>query len=272
MERVTPVTGTFEPIELPSRGVFYDGTDGPTNGILHVRPMTGEEEQVLATQRMVQGGIAMDIIFKKCLQEQNFDPATLLSQDRTYLMVYLRGISYTPKYDVEVSCPQCRTKFGASLDLDAMWIDMCPLDFGPDSLSDTLPVTGLEFTYRMSRGADENDLQQYQKRQLVERGRESTDDTLTYRTVQLLEEIRDPISGEATSDKQELEYIVAKLPGGDSAFLRQTVTEPPFGVDTRVEIDCQSPSCGVTFGIALPMAADFFFPRPRKGNRTHATS
>ena len=264
IDRLKPLATTFQPVELPSRGVFYDGTDGPRDGILHLRPMTGEEEMVLATQKIARTGEALDVIFRSCLQEKQYDPANLLSVDRTYLMIYLRGISYTTKYDVEVACPNCRTKFPYSLNLDDMWIDDCPQDFGPESLHDVMPVSGLAFRYRLSRGTDETDIQQHQQRQRLAGFAEPRDDFLVYRLVGLLEDI------EGVTDKQELADVLSNLLGGDSAYLRQTVIEPPFGVDTRVDIECPNQACGIPFGIALPMAVDFFFPRPRKGSRTTA--
>ena len=48
--------------EFPSKGRFY--TDIP--GVLHVKPMTGVEEQILATQRIVKKGKAIDAIFRNC--------------------------------------------------------------------------------------------------------------------------------------------------------------------------------------------------------------
>jgi hypothetical protein len=47
--RLTNKTHHYEPVVLPSKGKFYDGTDGPVDGVVYLRPMTGEEEQILAT-------------------------------------------------------------------------------------------------------------------------------------------------------------------------------------------------------------------------------
>ncbi|WP_447516277.1 hypothetical protein, partial [Clostridioides difficile] len=63
--------------------------------------MTGEEEQILATPRFVRKGQAINMIFQRCLKEQ-FRPEQFLTIDRTYILIYLRGISYSPNYDVEV--------------------------------------------------------------------------------------------------------------------------------------------------------------------------
>jgi hypothetical protein len=140
----------YETVELPSRGVFYDGTDGPTDGMLHIRPMTGEEEQILATPRFVKKGQAINMIFQRCMRDK-YRPEEFLTVDRTYLLIYLRGISYTPEYDVEVKCPECDRKFSHTIDLNRLNVDECPQDYGP-ALEDVLPTSQYVFHYRLSRG------------------------------------------------------------------------------------------------------------------------
>jgi hypothetical protein len=46
------------------------------------------------------------------------------------------------------------------------------------------------------------------------------------------------------------------------------VTDPPFGVDTKVTII--SPVSSEEFEIELPLEANFFFPRNRKKDKTQA--
>lgn len=118
LEGLRGTTTTYEEIELPSRGRFYDDTDGPANGIISIRPMKGEEEQILATPRFVRKGQAINMIFQNCIKEQ-YRADQLLTIDRTYILIYLRGISYSPNYDVEVKCPDCERKFGTTIDLNA---------------------------------------------------------------------------------------------------------------------------------------------------------
>jgi len=83
------MTAHYDDILLPSNGRFYNGTDGPIDGKLHVRPMTGREEEILATQRYVKRGEALDRIFKACVREP-YDTARFLTVDRNFLLIYLR--------------------------------------------------------------------------------------------------------------------------------------------------------------------------------------
>jgi hypothetical protein len=250
----------YEPITLPSKGVFYDGTDGPTDGVIHVRPMTGEEEQILATPRFVKKGQAINMIFNRCMRE-DYNSEMFLTQDRTYLLIYLRGISYTPDYDVEVRDPESDQTFATVIDLNSLYLEYCPPEFGPNSLNDVLPTTGYKFSYRLARGKDEQDVTSYREHRIKNFDTAAqADDTLLYRTALLVEDI------EGLTDKRELRALLAKLPINDVAYLRTIVNEPPFGVDTKVSVS--SPYTMQEFEIELPLEANFFFPRARRGQKT----
>lgn len=252
------VTGgqIFEEIELPSMGKFYDGNDGPTNGKLHIRKMTGEEEAILATPRFVRKGEAVNMIFQRCIQE-NIDPDELLTEDRTYLLIYLRGISYSPNYDVELRCPETDQVFATTINLNDLYVDNCPADFNESSLKDTLPQSGFKFKYRLSRGRDETAVNAHRERMVKDFDRAGeADDTLIYRTALLLDNI------EGLDDKIELQVLLKKLPIADVAYLRNLINEPPFGVDTQVTVT--SPYTMQEFNVDLPLEANFFFPRLRK--------
>jgi hypothetical protein len=248
----------FEEVTLPSIGKFYDGTDGPTNGILHIKPMTGEEEQILATPRFVKKGQAVNMIFSRCIQEQ-FRPENLLSVDRTFLLIYLRGISYGSEYEVEVKDPDSDRKFTTVIDLDSLSVERCPEDYGP-ILSDKLPKTGLRVAYRLSRGKDETELQEHRERRLKVSGDTASDDSLLFRTAQLVESI------ETVVNKNEIMALLRNLPIQDLSYIRNLVTDPPFGVETKVSII--SPVSSEEFEIELPLEANFFFPRNRKKDKT----
>jgi hypothetical protein len=250
---------TYEEIVLPSKGKFYDGENGPKDGVLYIRPMTGEEEQILATPRLVKKGQAIDMIFQKCIRD-NYRVENLLSIDRTYILIYLRGISYSPAYDVEIKCPECGAKFAHTIDLNSLYLESCPDEFGPN-LQDVLPTSKLPFSYRLATGKDEQNVQDHRDRRVKNFGDTATDDTLLYRTAMLLEEI------DGIFNKSELQLLLKSLPINDLSHLRNCTNEPPFGVDTNVEIIC--PSCLHEFEIDLPLAANFFFPR-RKKTKTEA--
>lgn len=247
----------YEEIMLPSKGKFYDGNDGPVNGILHIRPMTGEEEQILATPRFIKKGIAINMIYSKCIRE-NINAENLLSQDRTFLLIYLRGISYGTDYEIQVRCPETDKQFNTTVDLDLLEVVRCPDNFGPSDLHGVLPKSKLKFSYRLSRGKDETELQQYRESKMKTTSEVSTDDTLTFRTAQLLNSI------ENITDKEELKILIRNLPIQDVNYIRNIINDPPFGMQTTVSI--LSPYSNEDFDIDLPLDSGFFFPKNKKAN------
>lgn len=251
----------YERVELPSRGKFYDGENGPSDGVIHLRPMTGEEEEILATPRFVKKGQAINMIFNRCMKE-SFDSTGFLTQDRTYMLIYLRGISYTPEYDVEVRDPETDQTFATTINLNDLYVDYCAPDFSAENLRDALPVTGYNFRYRLAVGRDEQDIQEHRERRAKNFDLSGqADDTLLFRTAHLIEEI------EGLTDKREIQTLLKKLPIQDVAYLRTVVNEPPFGVDTKVSIT--NPYSLREFEIELPLESNFFFPRAKR--RTAST-
>lgn len=246
----------WESLELPSKGKFYENIPG----VLNIRPMTGGEEQILATPRYVRKGRAIDMIFKSCIKE-NINTEELLSVDRTYLLIYLRGISYTPEYDVEIKCVECGTKFNTVIDLNSLEVEACPEAFNPEDLIGTLPTSGFRYKYHLASGGDEQAITRYREARVREYGDQNDDDTLLYRTALLLDWI------EGVKDRNELNLLLKKLPINDVSHLRNVINDPPFGVDTEIGIVC--PACAAEFEIDLPLEANFFFPR-KKEMRTRA--
>lgn len=250
-------TQNYEMVQLPSGGRFYNGSDGPTSGILHVRPMTGEEEQILGNTRLARKGATLDAIFKNCIQER-FQTEHMLSADRTYLLIYLRGISYTPEYDVEMKCPSCRSKYNETIDLDSIQVDECPEGCSSENLTGTLPITNYQFTYRFPRGSDEPAVAAYKERQArgFGGGNDVNDDTSAYRLSLLVEEFH------GISDKTQIMMILKNLPIGDVNYIKQLTEDIPFGVKTEIPLLC--PYCSHEFEIDLPLEASFFFPPLKK--------
>jgi hypothetical protein len=253
-------TMVYEPIQLPSKGKFYNGDDGPRDGLVHIRPMTGEEEEILATPRFVKKGQAINMIFNRCMRE-NYDSSNFLTQDRTYMLIYLRGISYTPEYDVEIRDPETDQTFATTINLNDIYVDYCDGEFGPENLEDSLPITEYKFRYRLAVGKDEQLIQDYRERRAKNFDLSGqADDTLLYRTAHLIEEI------EGLTDKFEIQTLLKKLPIQDVAYLRTVVNEPPFGVNTKVSIT--NPYTLRDFEIELPLESNFFFPRAKRKKNT----
>lgn len=244
----------YEEVVLPSRGKFYDGVIAPENGKINIRCMTGEEEEILATPRYIKKGQAINMIFRNCVREP-INPDKLLTIDRTWLLIYLRGISYTPEYEVDVRCTECATKFQTSIDLDHLKVNYCPDNFSMDDLADALPKSGYKFTYRLATGNDENVIQEHRDRRIKNQVDGGRDDTWSFRASLLIEEI------EGLNDQEAIQTLISRLPIQDVAYLRTLMIDQPFGVETKVTIVC--PSCTEPFQVEMPMDTNFFFPKAK---------
>ncbi len=252
-------TQHYEEVVLPSLGRFYstDQPRVPHNGRLHIRPMTGQEESILSTVRFMRQGRGLEMIFNNCIQE-DIDPEQLLSVDRTYLLIYLRGISYGNLYDVKVTCPECNTSFDHEIDLN-LDVKFCPDNFDVSSLTQTLPESGYKFQYRLMNGHDETEVGNH--RDKVSRGGPNTiDDTFLFRSSLSIEWIG--TSTTTISEKHGIRALLGQLPAKDVNHIRNVLANPPFGTDTSLGMLCAS--CYGEFNMELPYDANFFFPQVKE--------
>lgn len=247
-------TQNYEKIYLPSRGKFYTTPDLPQNGELHVRPMTGQEEAIISSVRhMRKGGI--DMIFSNCVRE-NINPGKLLIVDRVYMLIYLRAISYGNLYEVALKCPECNSQFDYDIDLN-LPIDYCPENFTKDNLTKVLPKSGFQFKYRLATGEDDIEMEQYRERR--SKIANAVNDSFFHKASILIEEIG---NGQATiTNKYGIKALLEKLPSRDVNYIRNLLNDPPFGVETEVDIMCQN--CVAEFKVELPFEVNFFFPREK---------
>lgn len=258
-------TNSYEEIILPSKGRFYNGMDGPTDGVLRIRQMTGKEEEILAQPRNLKKGNAMNMIFKNCIQK--YSPEKLLTIDRTFLLIYLRGISYSPFYEVELNCADCDNRFKYTVDLDALQVTHCPDNFDETSLEDQFPDCGYLFKYRLSRGEDDDRVRDYREK----RSREydaTNDDSLLFRIAILTDGIRKNASSEYVTDQNKKMHLLRSMGVADVNYIRNVISEPPFGVNTVIETECSG--CLHEFKAELPLETSFFFPKARKTTTNQA--
>jgi hypothetical protein len=255
LQRVKQTSAVFEEVLLPSLGKFYDGTDGPVDGVLRIRPMTGDDQQIMASPRLSKNSYSMiNLLLNRCIKENQYKVENLLTIDKYYLMLYLRGISESTIYNVEIRCPTTDKKFEYAINLAQLPIDNCPEDYGP-VLTGKLPVSGLNFTYRLSRGKDDEIIEKHKEYRLQNFGGDS-DDSVIFSLALLTEEL------EGLTAKKDIETVIRSLVFQDINYLRNMINEPPFGVDTKIPII--SPYSMEEFEVQLPIDVNFFFPRQKK--------
>jgi len=256
LEELKQITGKYDEIQLPSLGKFYANGEAPENGKIHVRPMKGEEEEILGTTRFLKKGVAIQKVFDNCVQER-INPGKWLLIDQTYLLIYLRGISHGVSYDVEIRCPNCSHRMEATVHLEQLLVTKCPNDFGPENLQGELPITKYKFKFHLPTIEDETRIDTYreQKKSVSE---DTTDDISHWRTALLLDDIAGLVHHDA------IMILLRNLPLADITYLKNVMNEIPFGVDTMIGQWCTA--CNEDFKVELPFGVNFFYPKPRKVN------
>lgn len=238
----------YESVLLPSKGKLYPA-DWTKQGKLSIRPMTIKEEKILNTTRLVKSGKALDMIFQACIENANIKVEELLSGDRSFLLFYLRAISYGAAYEYKINCPACSTQFENTYNLNEIIIKHLPDDF-KEPIEFTLPISKKRVAYRLMRGKDETALIEDRDRRLSTFGADQLDQSITMRLAMTMELV------ENKTDRIEIEQFVDNMLAGDAAALRQDIMARDCGVDTSTRHSC--PKCANDFKADLPLTVDFF--------------
>lgn len=249
----------YQPYELPSRGVLYPRASPLSDGKVLIRPMRGQDEEILLTPSLLLNGEAIEMIMQRCIAFSNRsalkDPLEMLTQDRVAALIVIRGMTYGPDYNCRISCNHCGSTFQSIIslehDLDVHFLEDPDLR---EPIRTVLPDSKLEVRYRLSRGFDERELNQHiESQRKRNKGKKERGDSTTFRALQLITDIQ------GISNKTDMKKILDKITMNDRAHLRDCFNFPPFGVDTRVNIQC--PECMRENAMRMPIGVDFFMPQ-----------
>lgn len=277
----------WEQAYLPSRGLYYGWPDG----MCYVRGMGQKAEKVLATQRLTASGQAIDYLFRECCKfPDGFDPAQLLLGDRTFLLYYLRGITYGNQYDFAVTCanPECGETTTHVYDLNNLVesLKMADPGLGDEPFKVSLPYLSqatkrdVWVGVRFLRAFDANDMLarrrttakltgnksgvrnksrevQEQRRQLNSREDVALDNTLDENLEKMIVNVM------GVADQFKIRSFVKQLHSLDTGAIRDWLKEHTPGIDSSIEITC--PACQQTFNLELPITESFFRPSKARG-------
>jgi len=267
----------WESVTLPSGGVYYDGMI--PDGVVQVRPMSIYTEKILATMRLAKSGQALDLIFKYCVRFPNeqFDPVNLLVGDSTFLLFYLRGITFGNLYDFTVKCSDedCAAVQSHTFDLNQLAstikgpigeVDEEPYEVRLPYLSE---ATGRDFIVkvRMLRRYDLTTMTSEKKHKRLVGPSNARVNKLTkrFRQVQSVESLNDVVEKNlslvivevmGTRDRFKIEKLVERMHSSDTAAIRQYLDENSPGVDTTIVVNCNE--CNNEMRISLPITESFF--------------
>lgn len=259
-------------IQLPSCGYFNPEIP---NGIVRLRPLTARDEMELANsgRKMKRGGEALERIFQACTNNR-INPRKLCSEDRFYLLIFLRGISFGTDYEVNIRCPHCnhvnsdkidlnRDLFVMSLSQAAESTDDAQADRARQLIAngvvrDTFPSSGIQFEWGLITGEMEIE------REIRSKQVKSVTGNDTALIDQYTGFVRTLImKGMEVTDPKMKQAVISELPMADTSYLREVISSYTFGVDQSFSYDCQK--CLENFTTGLPIDESFFsISRTRK--------
>jgi hypothetical protein len=248
----------YHPYVLPSRGILYPKASQLSDGKVLIRPMRGQDEEILLTQSLIRNGEAIEMILKRCISFADRtglkDPLEMLTQDRIAALIVIRGLTYGENYECRATCGRCGTTFQSNVSLE----NDLEVHYAEDSnlrepFETILPDSRLPVKYRLPRGLDERKITEHMELRRKKNHGRGREDSTTFRALMLTTEIA------GLTSKEDRAKILDVMTLRDRAHLRDCFNYPPFGVDTRVNFIC--PSCNADNPMRLPLGVDFFIPQ-----------
>mgnify|MGYP003638810327 FL=1 len=215
-------------LDLPSKGRFYEGFQG-----IEINPLTYLDEQKILGSKDANVDIVSKLLEKATA---GVEVGSLLSMDKTYLLMKVREASYGDTYEFKVTCPECSTDVTTELIL-SKHLNMVEI---PDDLEDprtiTLPKLKAKVEVRFPRSREEVLLKDteaiYQN---------------AYKFVVSIEGNKDPIF---------ISKAIKRLGIKDTKKLISEIVQSEYGVDPRFIFEC--PECKHSETMAIPLDINFF--------------
>ena len=239
---------SYEEVMLPSKGICYPAT-WTKEGKISLRPMTTEEEKIITTTRFVKTGRAIDMIFKQCLENKEIVTEEMLSGDRTFILYYLRAMSYGAAYEYKIQCPSCGINFETVYNLNDMVIRGLKQEF-KEPLMFTLPISKKVLALRLLRGKDELRLIEERDRRISTYGADQVDNTVSSRLSMVIESV------DGNNDRVLIDKVVNRMIAGDAAAIRNFLDDEEPGISTDHKNVC--PKCADEFITDVPIGSSFF--------------
>lgn len=238
-------------IDIPSGGKLYNTEDEDINrGKIKIYPLTLREEEILSTPRYIVDGTATIKVLDNCI-DSDIGARDLLLYDYTYLLFYLRKISFGDEYDFEITCSNCRHVFPHKIRISDITFNELPKGF-KDPYRIDLPTSKYTVIISMPRVRHITELDEIQKKLTDRERREYSGiaDIYAIRTLAVLNE-----EG-ITVPKEDWVEFYKSLPATDR---KELTVHSNFesGVDKVME-EATCPNCGTVVGGVIPITDDFF--------------
>ena len=248
------------PVQLPSRGKYYQHIPALKDGTIYIREYTAQEEALLAHMNRENVQLVLNAMLDSCMRLDGFKAEDLTTEDAFYLLVWLRANSYGPTYDIEVVCPHrdCGHEDSYSINLSELTVNYLTPD-DPDEPVDVLGVkTGILFQVRCMRRGVEVQAQKraVQLKQIKGLYKGEIGDLL--KRAYSITRVVMP-NGEDCTDRLKIEDLILKyLPASDSIAIDRAVESFKHGVDVNIQLMCLN--CNREIFTVVPPGPEFFRP------------
>lgn len=262
---------------LPSLGKPYG--DLLPGGKINIYAMKTTEEKLFAgLNKPGDFENVMDTLITRCTDlPKELKPSDLYTGDRTFLMMYIRAVSYGVVYGFEAHCTGCGQKWDHSIDITK---DLEVKEVTPDwedPFEIQLPYSGDRVKLRLFRGDDERRVIKFVDRSTRKVNiRNAGDPGYIYRMALHVigvtsDDPKRTFGGEDVDQAeilQDAQMWVEKLDAPDSSAIREELDIRTPGIILSVEYDC--PKCGRDMTEPLPVSPSFFRSTPT--SRVHTRS
>ena len=205
--------------------------------------MTGVEEDLLTNRRLMKRGEGINQVLLNCTKRlgENEEPRMkdvldLLSGDRLFALVRLRGISLGGEADLELTCPNPGCGEATYVTVDLSTLGVTPYGEARE-FEFALPGSGKVVKFGYLDGHKEKRLAALKEPTLTA--------AMMIRIVE--------IDGQPPSKK-----LLNEMTMGDRSALRKEMLRVDGGIDTQVDVPCDA--CGARIRTRLEAEPGFLFP------------
>tara|TARA_B100000287_G_C20674716_1_gene794766 strand:- start:9062 stop:9832 length:771 start_codon:yes stop_codon:yes gene_type:complete len=237
-----------EMIDLPSGGKLYPKGSPLRSGKIEIKYMTAREEDILTSQNLIKKGLVIDSLLNALIVDKSINVKDLFLGDKNAIMVAARILAYGPEYTVEMSSPVSGDRKTHTFNLSELDYKSLPDDikYDKNEFSYKLPFSGLDITYKILNGIDEDNIE----KELKALDKIGTSKEITTR----LKKAVISINGE--TDAAVINAGVENMIARDSLAFRKEITRitPDILLEQTIEME------GEEVTVDIPMAASFFWP------------
>lgn len=226
-------------IKLPSNG--YMGVSKVT-----IRNMTGADEKI------IYSGVsetAVDKLLKRCIVEPaDIVVSDLCEQDKYYIMMQIRILTFGSDYSFVTTCPDCKSKIQVDIDLDDLEVFYADEKFD-EGLKYELPCGDIvEFKILTSKDVNEVNT-------LI--GKLKANNDKGTQMILRLASVISTLNGEKKSLVEKQKYL-EEASSRDLNKLWKAYSKIKLGVNMNTLISCSA--CGMVNEVGVVMNTEFFRP------------